>query len=187
MILYLYGDTQEKIDKLAKIAVEKGHVIVGTTFSTGFAEELVAVCDTLVIGIGGEAVFLTQDICRFAKTIGLPVSWDAVPEMHVTEVKNPKQAKAFRLLIGQMYRTHLRKNADYSSANILGTGEIGLVTRLWDKMARIMNLEGFTLNIASMSYGQPKEAKNEPIADTFMDMAVYAVIALLYRAGKWGR
>jgi hypothetical protein len=54
-------------------------------------------------------------------------------------------------------------------------------------MARIMNLVGFRLTISASVYETPKVPKNEALEDSFMDMAVYAIIGLLYKAGKWGR
>ncbi len=105
---------------------------------------------------------------------------------HITEERSPNQAQGFREIIEKMYQTHLDKNADYSPANVLGVGEIGLVVRLWDKMTRLMNLLGFEINVEFVGYHGEKEAMNESIEDTYMDMSVYSVIALLYRAGKWG-
>ena len=105
---------------------------------------------------------------------------------HITEQRSPNQAQGFRDIIEKMYTVHLDKNADYSPANVLGVGEIGLVVRLWDKMTRILNLLGFEVEVKFIAYHGPKDAKNESIEDTYMDMAVYSIIALLYRDGKWG-
>ncbi len=105
---------------------------------------------------------------------------------HITEEKCPNQAAGFRVILEEMYQTHLDKNADYSPANVLGVGEIGLVVRLWDKMTRLMNLLGFEIDVKFVGYHGPKDAKNESIEDTYGDMAVYSIIALLHRDGKWG-
>jgi hypothetical protein len=86
-----------------------------------------------------------------------------------------------------LYRTHLSKNADYSPANILGTGEVGVVVRMWDKMARLMNLFGFDLKVETCTMTTPREPKNEAIEDSFLDMSCYAIIAKLLRDGEWGR
>lgn len=61
---------------------------------------------------------------------------------HPTENKYPRQVKAFRETINSMYDIHLKKNQDYSPANILIAGEYGVVVRMWDKMSRICNLLG---------------------------------------------
>ena len=105
---------------------------------------------------------------------------------HETEERCPNQAAGFREIIEKMYQVHLDKNADYSPANVLGVGEIGLVVRLWDKMTRLMNLLGFRINVEFVGYVGEKDAKNESIEDTYLDMSVYSIIALLYRSGKWG-
>ena len=106
---------------------------------------------------------------------------------HPTELKCPEQAQGFREIIEKMYVTHLNKNADYSPANILGTGELGLATRIWDKCIRYLNLIGFDIRAELVEYRGPKQARNESIEDTLQDMSVYAIIGLLLRSGKWGR
>lgn len=71
----------------------------------------------------------------------------------------------------------VRKHNDYGPGNINGSpyGAIpGLITRMWDKMARIKNL---TEN--------DKQASNEPLEDSFMDLANYAIIGLMVTRGKW--
>lgn len=124
----------------------------------------------------------------YAAKLGIPVYYAPdLPPLHPTEVKCPEQAKAFAEITGKMYRTHLRKNADYSPANILLTGEVGLVTRLWDKVARLLNLTGFDVKVDVGTFRAPKVAQNEPIEDAYEDAAVYAIIGRLLRAGKWGR
>jgi len=61
---------------------------------------------------------------------------------HPTEEKYPIQTKAFKELINKMYMVHLDKNLDYSPANILYTGEAGVIIRVWDKFCRLCNLNG---------------------------------------------
>jgi hypothetical protein len=71
----------------------------------------------------------------------------------------------------------VRKHKDYGPGNINGSpyGAVpGLITRMWDKMARIKNL---TEN--------DKQAANEPLEDSFMDLANYAIIGLMVTRGKW--
>jgi|WetSurMetagenome_2_1015567.scaffolds.fasta_scaffold00049_13 hypothetical protein len=151
-------------------------------------KELIAVSDVMIMLPDWTT---DADCCaerKYAESLEIPVyEYPSVPESkHLTEIRSPNQAQAFRELLGKMYRVHLQKNADYSPANIAGTGEVGLATRMWDKMARLMNLSGFNLEVKLLNFSQPKEPKNESIEDTLMDMAVYALINLLYRAGKWG-
>lgn len=65
-------------------------------------------------------------------------------EIHSTEKNFPKQTKEFRKVIEEMYQTHLDKNKDYSPANILIAGEVGILVRVWDKFCRICNLMGIS-------------------------------------------
>lgn len=122
---------------------------------------------------------------------GVPVLVAGLDEVydppHPTLLQSPIQTKAFWETIGKIYRTHLDKNADYSPANILGTGSIGVVTRLWDKTARLLNLAGFKLHMETSEYVAPKEPKNESIADSFLDLASYGIIGLLLMRNQWGR
>jgi len=61
---------------------------------------------------------------------------------HETEEKLPIQTTAFKELIDKMYAVHLDKNRDYSPANILIAGDIGVLIRVWDKFCRLCNLYG---------------------------------------------
>lgn len=71
----------------------------------------------------------------------------------------------------------IRKHKDYGPSNINNSpyGAIpGLITRMWDKVARIINLTE-----------KNKEADNEPLEDSFKDLANYAIIGLMVTRGKW--
>jgi len=63
---------------------------------------------------------------------------------HPTELKLPEQTRAFREFDANSYKIHLDKNHDYSPANILVAGEIGILVRIWDKLCRLFNLYGVT-------------------------------------------
>ena len=108
-------------------------------------------------------------------------------EKHFTEERCPEQVREFRKMIEEMYKVHLDKNADYSTANILGTGEIGVVVRLWDKMCRLMSLYGFRVKVSGVEFTPPREPKNESIDDTLLDAANYSIIMRILRKGKWGK
>ena len=86
-----------------------------------------------------------------------------------------------KTFVANGYATH------NSPANILGAGNIGIVTRMWDKVARLMNLTGFKIEISSSKFEAPKKPKNESIADTVKDLAVYAIIYTIYQNGDWGK
>jgi len=121
---------------------------------------------------------------RHAKEIGIPIFYDDIEKLKAFPWK--EQYIEFRNIINKMYHLHVKKNMDYSPANILGTGEIGLVTRLWDKTARLLNLVGFKIDVEFKDFEKPKDPKNESLDDTYMDAAVYSIIGLILRKGKWG-
>lgn len=71
----------------------------------------------------------------------------------------------------------LQKHNDYGPTNISqspGGPLNGIVVRIWDKFARIRNL--FQTQVV---------VQNEPLEDSFKDMANYSVIAILVQRGLW--
>lgn len=71
----------------------------------------------------------------------------------------------------------LQKHNDYGPTNISqspGGPLNGIVVRMWDKFARIRNL--FQAQVV---------VQNEPLEDSFKDMANYSVIAILVQRGLW--
>ena len=64
------------------------------------------------------------------------------------------------------------KQHDYGPGNILAFGEFGVLVRANDKFERMKNLQG-------------KRPTNEAIDDTWMDIAGYALIALMLRRDKF--
>lgn len=204
---YSTGDVEENVALARRVAIELtklGHAVFTPHLNFYHFEQdlpdrthdeylredenILSRCDGIVMLPGWTESPGANREYDYAEKIGLPIyQYPDVPDIHPTEVRCPEQAQAFRELTGKMYRTHLDKNADYSPANILGTGEVGLITRLWDKMARLMNLMGFDLKVETSVYRQPKAPKNESVEDTLLDLSVYALIGLLLRWGKWGR
>jgi hypothetical protein len=74
----------------------------------------------------------------------------------------------------------IKKHRDYGPKNITHSpyGPLqGLVVRMWDKIARIVNLT---------KQGNVK-AENEPLEDSFKDIANYGIIGLLVLRGKWDK
>lgn len=67
-----------------------------------------------------------------------------------------------------MWRTLCSKQNDYGPNNILKFGQSGIIIRVHDKVARLENL---------LSTG--RDARNESVADTYMDIIGYSVIALM--------
>jgi len=71
----------------------------------------------------------------------------------------------------------IKKHKDYGPSNIANSpyGPIqGLIVRMWDKIARIVNLTD-----------KKRHAENEPLEDSFKDLANYAIIGLMVQRGKW--
>lgn len=71
----------------------------------------------------------------------------------------------------------IRKHRDYGSKNIAqspGGPLNGLRVRMWDKLARINNLVDTN-----------SDPKNESLRDSFIDLANYAVIALMVIDKEW--
>lgn len=87
----------------------------------------------------------------------------------------------FYNLLEQMADLHARKNADYAGDDPLSNLRVcsqfgvspftGVLVRLSDKWSRIVQL----------SAKGKAEVKEESIADTLMDMAVYALLAIVLR------
>ena len=74
----------------------------------------------------------------------------------------------------------IRKHKDYGPKNISNSpyGPLqGLIVRMWDKIARIVNL----------TKTGKETAENEPLEDSFKDIANYGIIGLLVLRGKWDR
>lgn len=73
----------------------------------------------------------------------------------------------------------IKKHKDYGPKNISNSpygATNGLVVRMWDKIARIVNLT---------KDGKKITAENEPLEDSFKDIANYGIIGLLVLRGKW--
>lgn len=210
MLLYVAGpyrgDVAGNITSAKKVSIElwnAGHTVICPHMNSAHLEldctledsewldrctDLLMRCDGVVLVPGWDSSTGTKEEIDYARKAGIPV-WEfpSIPPLHPVEVRSPKQVRGFLEIIMKMYRTHLSKNSDYSPANILGTGEIGLVTRLWDKIARLMNLSGFQIVIASMEFAAPKQPKHESIDDTLLDAATYSVIGMLLRSNSWGK
>ena len=103
-------------------------------------------------------------------------------------VRYPKTLKEFETIQKEMLYLFCEKQLDYGPTNI-GMGKsklkepkdinlslMGLGTRLNDKISRFLNL---TMN--------NKKPKNESIDDTLIDIANYAVMALIVRSKLWGK
>ena len=78
--------------------------------------------------------------------------------------------QAFEQVNQELLEMFLSKHRDYGKGNILSNGELGIAMRVSEKVERLKHL--------LMSGQKPS---NETIEETWVDVAVYAVIAVLYR------
>jgi len=212
MLIYVAGpytaDTPEEekanVQRAATIAKELwsiGHSVICPHLNTlGFEKsdltwelilrgdlQIIQRCDAVVMVPDWEHSRGSNLEYEYAIHNNIPVyEYPDIPAIHPVEQTSPVQCEAFMETLMFMYRIHLDKNADYSPANIMGTGQVGVVVRLWDKMARLMNLMGFKLRVQTSEYDEPIDPKNESVDDTLLDAANYAIICRLLRANKWG-
>jgi hypothetical protein len=92
-------------------------------------------------------------------------------------MKNPKYLdEAFEEVCRQLLAMFLKKHKDYGKGNILDMGELGIAFRISEKFNRIKHL--------LMAQRKPE---NESIEESWIDIAVYAVIAVLLRRGWFER
>ena len=94
----------------------------------------------------------------------------------VAQVLGIKTAMGFAALHQMACNAQLldRKQQDYGSSNISDCGEVGIVVRCNDKIARLKNL-----------VLKSQTPNHESISDSWQDLANYAVIAQLVRKGVW--
>jgi hypothetical protein len=211
MMIYVAGPYRGEVDRNIQQAREiaialwrMGHVAICPHLNTAHFEVDAQLPDEtylrgdLAMLARCDAVVLTPDWTQslgacgeqaVAVASGIPCYvWPECPPLHPTEVSAPQQCEAFIRIVMRQYRMHLDKNNDYSPANILGAGWIGLVTRIWDKVARLMNLAGFRLQMSEPSeFVAPKSPKCESVDDTLRDLSNYGVIGQIMREGVWGK
>jgi hypothetical protein len=105
------------------------------------------------------------------------------------EQQFPETCKEFRAIQDEHYLIFCKKQFDYGPGNIslgssLSTFEekkasiSAIVVRLNDKIQRLINLV--------LRKGMSKSA-NESVSDSFLDAAVYGVIAEIVLRGKWAK
>ncbi|OGJ16658.1 MAG: hypothetical protein A2632_01195 [Candidatus Pacebacteria bacterium RIFCSPHIGHO2_01_FULL_46_16] len=89
-------------------------------------------------------------------------------------MKNTKQSQtldaAFASVNDELLKMFLKKHQDYGKGNILANGELGIAMRVSEKVERAKHL---LVNNQTPS--------NESLEETWIDIAVYAVIAVLYK------
>ncbi len=85
-------------------------------------------------------------------------------------MKDPKYLdEAFEKVCQEMLEMFKKKHKDYGKGNILDTGELGIAFRISDKLNRLKHL-----------LANRQKPVHESIEETWIDIGVYAVIAVLY-------
>lgn len=104
-----------------------------------------------------------------------------LPEILKEEIRKNNPSGEFNEAVQQKFQhakaVLLQKHKDYGPKNISqspGGPLNGLRVRMWDKMARINNL---------IDSGARPE--NESLQDSFLDLANYAIIAMLVLDNEW--
>lgn len=104
------------------------------------------------------------------------------------EQQYPETCKEFKKIQEEHYQVFCKKQFDYGPGNIslgssLSTTEekrasiSAIVVRLNDKIQRLINLV----------LRKGAKSANESISDSFLDAAVYGVIAEIVSRGKWAK
>lgn len=93
----------------------------------------------------------------------------------MSDQKQPQTLdKAFEQVNEELLEMFLKKHRDYGKDNILAIEELGISMRILEKVQRLKNL--------MMRNDEPS---NESIEETWIDIAVYAIIGVLYRRGQF--
>lgn len=85
-----------------------------------------------------------------------------------------EMGKAFVRLQLEQALTMEAKQKDYGSGNISAFGEFGVLVRCSDKVNRLKTL-----------LESKRAAKNEPVEDSWKDLANYGIIGLMCHRGIW--
>lgn len=80
---------------------------------------------------------------------------------------------AFEVATAELLAIFLKKHKDYGKGNILSVKELGIAMRIAEKVERLKHL------ILKQELGEPPA--NESLEETWQDIAVYSVIAILLR------
>jgi len=121
------------------------------------------------------------------KGTGTPKS-EKSPAIKECEEKYPETTKEFKKILNEQYELFCRKQNNYGPDNIsVGTklstpDEIKVsLTGIWfrvnDKVQRLKQLVLLS----------KQDMVGESIADSFVDMSVYGIIAQIVSRGKWGK
>lgn len=84
--------------------------------------------------------------------------------------------QAYGLVLDDLMKMFLKKHKDYGKSNILSVGELGIAMRVTEKVERIKNLLMKNAGVAPA---------NESLEETWVDIAVYAILAVLHMRGQF--
>ncbi len=88
-------------------------------------------------------------------------------------MKDPETLEeAFETVAKEFEEVFVRKYKDYGKGNIMETEELGIAFRISDKLSRLKNL-----------FQTGQKPSNESIEESWVDIGVYAVIAVMYKRG----
>ena len=97
-------------------------------------------------------------------------------KVHMSCKKDPKTLdQAFAQINDEVLKMFIKKHKDYGKGNILSVKELGISMRVAEKAERLKNL----------LIKECEDPANESIEETWVDIATYAVIAILYRRGQF--
>lgn len=82
--------------------------------------------------------------------------------------------QAFKQVNEELLEMFLKKHKDYGKGNILSVKELGIALRISEKIERIKHL-----------LMQQSTPTNESIEETWIDVGVYAVLAVLLKRGQF--
>lgn len=82
--------------------------------------------------------------------------------------------QAFKQVEEELLQMFLTKHKDYGKGNILSVKELGIALRISEKIERIKHL-----------LMQGEAPANESVEETWIDIAVYSILAVLLRRGQF--
>lgn len=197
MLIYVAATGKANPNRFAEVCaslVGAGHTIAQPTQDQIDLMSLVR-CDHAIIVCAGANEPEVLGLCQACHDCHVPydihngsTAIDPYIQIHPVLQHNPQQCLGFMAVIMQQYRVHLDKNMDYGTGNILVTGEVGVLTRIMDKVLRYANLMGLRLAFSGPgTWHAVAQPENESIDDTLLDLANYGVIGTLVRKGLWGK
>ena len=90
-------------------------------------------------------------------------------------MSDPKTLEsAYRQVTQELLDMFLKKHKDYGKGNILSVRELGIALRISEKIERIKHMQA-----------NGNKPSNESIEETWIDIANYAVIAILLERGDF--